>query len=45
MVLQIGDEESVKSLGTIQENVKSSAKEIAHTHTEGQGQLQETCAA
>ena len=31
MVLQKGERESVKSLATIQENVKSCAKEITHT--------------
>ena len=34
MVLQGGDEESVKSLATIQENIWSAAKEIAHTTQE-----------
>ena len=34
MVLQKGEGESVKSLATIQENVKSSATEIAHTTEE-----------
>ena len=29
--MQKGDEESVKSLATIQENIESSAKEISHT--------------
>ena len=37
MVLQKGDGESVKSLATIQENDKSSAREIAHTTQEDRG--------
>ena len=37
MVLQKGDGESVKSLATIQENVKSAAKEVAHTTQEDRG--------
>ena len=37
MVLQKGDGESVKSLATIQENVKSFAKEVAHTTQKDRG--------
>ena len=37
MVLQKGEGESVKSLATIQENDKSSAREIAHTTQEDRG--------
>ena len=45
-ILQKGDEEAVKSLATIQENIGSAAEESAHNHSKKrQEQSQEKVAA